>query len=88
MQLEIWNLENRQEQTEARQLETQPNPWGTSTFKWQMDERNLGRKTEKAPSEGREENHNSFKVTDSQEVENSKKRVLNSGICNRHLLRL
>lgn len=83
MQLEIWNLENRQEQTEARQLEAEPNPWGTSTFKWQMEERSPGRKTEKAPSEGREENHSSFKVIATKGVENSKKRMLNSGRCNR-----
>lgn len=63
MQLEIWNLENRQEQGEARQLEAQPKPWGTSTFKWQMEEKGPGRKTEKVPSEGRKENHNSFKAT-------------------------
>lgn len=87
MQLEIWNLENRQEQAEARQLEAQPNPWGTSTFKWQMEERSPGRKTEKMPSEGREENHSNFKVIDTKDIENSKKWMLNCGRCNRHLIR-
>lgn len=87
MQLEIWNLENRREQAEARQLEAQPNPWGTSTFKWQMEERSPGRKTEKAPSEGREENHSSVKATDTEGEENSKRRMLNSGRCNRDLIR-
>lgn len=44
MQLEVWSLENSQEQGEARQLEAQPKPWGTSTFKWQMEERSPRRK--------------------------------------------
>jgi hypothetical protein len=52
MQLEIWNLENSQEQGEARQLEAQPKPWETSTFKWQMEEKSPGRKAEKEPSRG------------------------------------
>lgn len=44
MQLEFWNLEDSQEQGEARQLEAQPKPWGRSTFKWQMEERSPRRK--------------------------------------------
>ena len=44
MQLEIWNLENGQE--EARQLEAQPKPWGTWTLKWQIEEESPGKETE------------------------------------------
>ena len=70
MQLEIWNLENGQEQGETRQLEAQPKPWGNIEFKWQMEEKSPGRKTEKAPSEGHEESHNnSFKAMDAKRVE-------------------
>lgn len=61
MQLEIWNLGNRQEQGEARQLEAQPKPWGISTFKWQMEEESWGSKAEEVPSEGCKENHTALK---------------------------
>lgn len=64
MQLEIWNLENRQEQGEARQLEAQPKPRGTSTFKWQMEGKSPGRKTENVPSKELKKNHDSFKAVD------------------------
>lgn len=41
---------------ETRQLEAQPKPWGTSTFKWQMEERCPRRKQEphRAGERGRE----------------------------------
>lgn len=52
MQLEIWDGGNRQEWGEARQLEAQPEPPGTVTFKWQMEEQGPGRKAEKVPPEG------------------------------------
>lgn len=69
MPLQIWNLENRQERGEARQLEAQPKPWGTATFKWQMGQRSPGRKTEKVPSEGPRDSHGEFKATDTERVE-------------------
>lgn len=56
MQLEIWNLENRREEGEARQLEAQPEPWGTLPFKWQMEAK---------PSDEPEKTPSSFKAVDS-----------------------
>lgn len=50
MQLELWNLENRQEKVEAKQLEASVKLWETWTSEWQMEEKSTGRKTEKEPS--------------------------------------
>lgn len=82
MQLEIWDGENRQKGREARQLEAQPKPQGTVTFKWQMEERSPGRKTEKVPSGGCQEDHASIRATAQplrERRRESTQRALNSG---------